>query len=230
MGNPRIRPSSSPARALPTRNRRSASIAPAPQSIETRITSGLPALDSAAIRRPSSSSPVPSRTLAARDCASSLTADWPNYRYEILGRFRLSITNRTFPLFGSALQIDQGRRDAKRLHPARSSSLSARPVAGSRRRVEPCRQSLWRHRTRLFPARTGPPSPRRRTQAQLDCDRASVLLKYEKLAQETNDVAVEALIKVRGASVDKRSARARRRFPRRPIFPLVCDATRRNRL
>ena len=40
-----------------------------------------------------------------------------------------------------------------------------------------------------------------RTQAQLDCDRASVLFKYEKLAQETNDVAVEALIKVRGATV-----------------------------
>jgi hypothetical protein len=42
-----------------------------------------------------------------------------------------------------------------------------------------------------------------RTQAQLDCDRASVLFKYEKLAQETNDVAVEALIKVRGATVSQ---------------------------
>ena len=45
-----------------------------------------------------------------------------------------------------------------------------------------------------------------RAQAQLDCDRASVLWKYEKRAQETNDVAVEALIKVRGASVDKAQA------------------------
>jgi hypothetical protein len=42
-----------------------------------------------------------------------------------------------------------------------------------------------------------------RTQAQLDCDRASVLLKYEKRAQETNDVAVEALIKLRGATVSQ---------------------------
>jgi hypothetical protein len=47
----------------------------------------------------------PIENARAQRLRAELDCGLENYRYEILGRFRLSITNRTFPLFGSARQV-----------------------------------------------------------------------------------------------------------------------------
>ena len=123
-----------------------------------------------------------------------------------LGRFRLSITNRTFPLFGSALQsirADEMQNGFTRLGAAHcllghwgdaTAVLSRAASRSGATALDFFLLALARHHVEEH------------VQAQLDCDRAFALLKCDKLAQDTNDVAVEALIKVRGVSVDEAQA------------------------
>ena len=125
------------------------------------------------------------------------------FQHEILGRFRLSITGRAFPQFGSSLQIikaDETQNGLTRLGAARcllGQWKDAEPVL-SRAARSPGATAL-----EFFLLALARDHIEEHSQAQLDCDRAVALLKSDKLEQATNDVAVEALMTIRGASVDE---------------------------
>jgi hypothetical protein len=126
--------------------------------------------------------------------------------HHTIGRFRLSVTDRPFPLFEPSLARIKadGERDGRtRLGAAyallgewgRAAAVLERAVARPEATpldgflVAVARQHLGR-----------------RGEAHHDCDRAMARLRSERADEATHDVAIEALMTIRGLSVDEAEA------------------------
>ena len=128
------------------------------------------------------------------------------YAYFILGRFRLAITNRTFPLFGTSLQMIK----AGEMQNGLTRLGAARCLLGEWQDAESVlsRAASRSDATALefFLLALARDHIEKHAEAQSDCNRALALLKSDKPEQVTIDVAVEALMTIRGASVDEAQA------------------------
>jgi WD40 repeat protein len=130
-------------------------------------------------------------------------SNWPHHA---LGRFRLSVTDRPFPLFLQSLRtirVDSERSGPTRLGAAYILLGEWAPAAAV-----------------LAPAaaRSDAPAPDgfllalarhhlgRRDEARSDCDRALVRLATGLIDEATHDVAVEAIMTIRGLSIDAAEA------------------------
>jgi WD40 repeat protein/serine/threonine protein kinase len=137
-----------------------------------------------------------------------------------LGRFRLSVTDRRFPFFETslrAIQADAERDGRTRLgaaHALRGDWASAAAVL-ARAAARPDATVLddfllalaRHHRGDLAEARTG-------------CDRALARLRRESADEATQDVAVEALMTIRGLGLNEaESLRFDAAFPADPFAP-----------
>ncbi len=121
--------------------------------------------------------------------------------YNTLGRFRLSITNRQFPLFTPSLErikTDIARHGLSRLGAAyclqgdwtKAAAVLNRAVALPRASVaDAFLLALARHHLGQH------------AQARIDCDRALERLKTDIPDEETRDVAIEAVMATRNLSV-----------------------------
>ena len=76
-----------------------------------------------------------------------------------LGRFRLSVTDRPFPLFEPSLAAIKADARAERPDPARGGLRPPRRLGAGRRRAGPGRGAARRDGPRRLPAGPGPPSP-----------------------------------------------------------------------
>jgi WD40 repeat protein len=135
-----------------------------------------------------------------------LASGHPRYAYHALGRFRLSVTNRPVPFFEPSLtrlKADRERHGLTRVGAAyyllgewaAAASIleraAARPDASA---LDSLLLVLARHHL-------GRPD-----EARSDCDRALERLESDLADEATRDVAVEALITIRGLSVDEAEA------------------------
>jgi tetratricopeptide (TPR) repeat protein len=137
-----------------------------------------------------------------------------------LGRFRLSVTNRPFPLFEPSLlkiKADAERHGLTRLGAAYyllGDWASAADVLG-RAAARPEASALDNLLLGLARHHLGRPD-----EARSDCDRALERLESDLADEATRDVAVEALMIIRGLSVDEAEALLLDAvFPAEPFVP-----------
>ena len=125
------------------------------------------------------------------------------YPYHALGRFRLSVTNRPFPLFEPSvrrIKADGERNGLTRLGAAYgllcdwASAAAVLDRAAARSDASP----LDRFLLTLARHHVG-----RRDEARSDCDRALERPGSDLADEVTRDVAVEALMTVRGLGLDE---------------------------
>jgi hypothetical protein len=142
-----------------------------------------------------------------------------------LGRFRLSITDRPFPFFEPSLQrikADAERNGLTQLGAAYvllgEWSLAAAVLARSAARPE--ESALDAFLLALARHHLG-----RLDEARSDCDRALARLASDPADDATQDVAIEALMKIRGLGVDEAESLLQDLvFPASPFGPLSAEA------
>ena len=142
------------------------------------------------------------------------------YPHSTLGRFRLSVTNRPFPLFEPSLRrikADAERNGLTRLGAAYfllGDWASAAAVL-DRAAARPDASALDGFLLALARHHLG-----RLDEARSDCDRALERLGSDLADEATHDVAVEALMTIRGLSVDEaESLLLDAAFPADPFAP-----------
>jgi hypothetical protein len=123
--------------------------------------------------------------------------------HAILGRFRLSVTNRPVPLFGLRLmhlKADTGRNGLARLGAAycRLGDWASAAAALERAAARHDGSALDGFLLALARHHMG-----RVAEARSDCDRALERLRTDVADDETHDVALEALTTLRGRSLDE---------------------------
>ncbi len=143
------------------------------------------------------------------------------YGQSTLGRFRLSVTNRPFPLFEPRLRsikADEKRNGLTRLGAAyvlKGDWASAAAVL-ARAAARPDASALDGLLLALARHRLG-----RVDEARSDCDRALERLGSGLADEATHDVAVEAMMTIRGLGVDEAEALLQDLvFPASPFGPL----------
>jgi hypothetical protein len=138
-----------------------------------------------------------------------------------LGRFRLSVTDRPFPLFQPGLQAiraDIERDGLTRLGVAYAllGEWASAAAELARAAARPDASALDGFLLALARHHLG-----RRDEARSDCDRALERLGSGLADEATHDVAVEALMTIRGLGVDEAEALVLDRvFPAEPFGPL----------
>jgi hypothetical protein len=140
--------------------------------------------------------------------------------HETLGRFRLSVTDRPFPLFEPSLQrikADTERDGRTRLGVAYALLGEWAPAAAvlARAAARPDASALDDFLVALARHHVG-----RVDEARSDCDRAVGRLGSDLADEATHDVAVEALMTIRGMGLDEaESALLDLVFPAEPFVP-----------
>jgi hypothetical protein len=125
----------------------------------------------------------------------------PFWRQHALGRFRLSVTNRRFPLFEPSLmriKADWERNGLVRLGAAYglAGDWASAAAVLERAAAQPSGSALGGFLLALAHHHLGRPA-----EARTECDRARERLRNEKVDDEARDVAVEALSTIQGLGV-----------------------------
>jgi tetratricopeptide (TPR) repeat protein len=140
--------------------------------------------------------------------------------HAILGRFRLSVTNRTVPLFGLRLmhlKADRERNGLLRLAAAYSllGDWASAAAVLERAAARPDAPALDVFLLALAHHHLG-----RADEARGECDRALARLRTDQDEDETHDVAAEALVTIRGLSFgEAESLLGDAAFPADPFAP-----------